>query len=480
MKRLLYLLVMIMPLSILIAAVGPAVSAEIFSEGFESYAPGSYPSPPWLNMFSGISGTVSTEEAYTGSQSFRSESYSNWARWDYVVLSTMPDKMIYRGAVYLTESFKGAFIGFGYMQPGTSNTGRATNTFHFNNNGDIAFETKTAGFVILGTWSPGRWYEVEARLDYNTLQAELYIDGALVDDEAGIDPKAFVDPYSGVTVNIDKFGMFADNFNPSYGYSSVNFFDDLSVFTAEARLDIKPGSCPNPLSVKFLDGMDNGKEVPNMKSKKGGVIPAALVGSAYFDVTGIDVSTILLEGIAPLRYDLEDVTAPAEGPGDCPCTMAGPDGFMDLSLKFSRLAVATAIGSAASGDVIELTITGEMNNGAPFEATDCVTIVGKQPDLFMVAGGETAELGVAVPNPFNPNTAISFYLPKAGVVTFEIFDSEGRLVRRLIDAETRPAGISSVEWRGVNETGAKVDSGVYFYRIKAGDVILSRKMILMR
>ena len=84
------------------------------------------------------------------------------------------------------------------------------------------------------------------------------------------------------------------------------------------------------------------------------------------------------------------------------------------------------------------------------------------------------------PNPFNPSTAISFYLPAACRVTLEIYDSSGRLVRRILDGERRPAGRHSVDWRGTDARGGAVSSGVYFYRLEAGKQTTSKKMVLLK
>lgn len=83
------------------------------------------------------------------------------------------------------------------------------------------------------------------------------------------------------------------------------------------------------------------------------------------------------------------------------------------------------------------------------------------------------------PNPFNPSTSISFYLPQAGHVRLEIYDVNGRLVDVLADAQFA-GGEHSVDWDGRDRGGSSVSSGVYFYRLIAGKESLSRKMVLLR
>jgi hypothetical protein len=83
------------------------------------------------------------------------------------------------------------------------------------------------------------------------------------------------------------------------------------------------------------------------------------------------------------------------------------------------------------------------------------------------------------PNPFNPVTTIRFMLPEAQHVTLSIFDSNGKLVSRLLD-EARGVGTHDVEWNGTDRMGNRVGSGVYFYRLDAGTFQQSRKMLLLK
>jgi FlgD Ig-like domain len=84
------------------------------------------------------------------------------------------------------------------------------------------------------------------------------------------------------------------------------------------------------------------------------------------------------------------------------------------------------------------------------------------------------------PNPFNPTTMIRFSLPKATDVTLKVFDVQGRLVRTLIEARSFPFGIHEIEWNGTDNHGVQVSSGVYFYRLTAGQHTLTRKAVLLK
>jgi hypothetical protein len=88
-------------------------------------------------------------------------------------------------------------------------------------------------------------------------------------------------------------------------------------------------------------------------------------------------------------------------------------------------------------------------------------------------------LGQNVPNPFNPVTTIAYDLPARTSVDLSVFDVHGRLVRRLV-SQTQGEGRYSVTWAGKNDNGESVASGVYFYRLHAGDFVKTRKMVLLK
>ena len=91
---------------------------------------------------------------------------------------------------------------------------------------------------------------------------------------------------------------------------------------------------------------------------------------------------------------------------------------------------------------------------------------------------ETAIYAVA-PNPFNPKTEIRFALKESERVKITIYDLRGRRVNDLID-KVFFAGRHAVTWDGRDQSGRRVSSSVYFARLQAGDVTLSRRMLLVK
>lgn len=83
------------------------------------------------------------------------------------------------------------------------------------------------------------------------------------------------------------------------------------------------------------------------------------------------------------------------------------------------------------------------------------------------------------PNPFNPSTTIAYYLPARSRVRLVVYDVLGRVVAVLVDRE-EAMGPHSIHWNGLDSDGSTVPAGLYLYRLEAGKMRLSRKMIVVR
>ncbi len=84
------------------------------------------------------------------------------------------------------------------------------------------------------------------------------------------------------------------------------------------------------------------------------------------------------------------------------------------------------------------------------------------------------------PNPFNPVTSISYKLSNRETVTLAVYNMLGQRVRTLINGKAQAAGAYKVQWDGRDESGALLPSGTYFYSLKAGEKLQTRKMILLK
>jgi hypothetical protein len=117
--------------------------------------------------------------------------------------------------------------------------------------------------------------------------------------------------------------------------------------------------------------------------------------------------------------------------------------------------------------------------------SDIVSPAAISNAIYHTSTDEDAEVPVITalngnyPNPFNPETTISYSVKNSAPVAIEIYNTKGQKVRTLVN-ETKASGNYSVRWDGTDENGQKVTSGVYFYKMNTGKYTSSKKMILMK
>jgi flagellar hook assembly protein FlgD len=95
---------------------------------------------------------------------------------------------------------------------------------------------------------------------------------------------------------------------------------------------------------------------------------------------------------------------------------------------------------------------------------------------------KTFSLSQNNPNPFNPSTTISYEVPESSgsvKVVVAVYNIRGQKVITLVDG-LKEAGQYSINWNGRDENGRRVSSGVYFYRMNAGDFTAVRKMVIVK
>ena len=152
---------------------------------------------------------------------------------------------------------------------------------------------------------------------------------------------------------------------------------------------------------------------------------------------------------------------------------------------------------AAEGDRVTLDVVIREEEASSFSSTDYSVQAGKTYWYWIVLVGASVEevygpIEVHVdavptvcaayqnyPNPFNPLCTIRYDIPKAGRVSLTVFDVSGSLVRTLVNGWREP-GVYGEIWDGKDAGGAPMPSGVYFYSLKSGDFVATRKMVLLR
>jgi hypothetical protein len=259
-----------------------------------------------------------------------------------------------------------------------------------------------ADFVVnlqAGPPDPGYAFSILIRTEDGDDKADLSVASTYSDDWTGLtfeDESGFLifmdlSGYSsiGLRIHVDESGNCTPYYwlNPSDGFLGLDDYEsnweslgtaitqidldkkhliffsnsttDLPVPEQPVSIDIKPTSCPNPL---------------NVESK--GVLPVAILGSDEFDVTTIDPASIRLEGIAPIRSRVKDVSTPVLDRRDvCDCNTEAGDGFDDLILKFHTQSILVSLGDLNDVDDLVLTLTGKLVDGTLIEGKDCVWIL---------------------------------------------------------------------------------------------------------
>ena len=84
------------------------------------------------------------------------------------------------------------------------------------------------------------------------------------------------------------------------------------------------------------------------------------------------------------------------------------------------------------------------------------------------------QLGQNYPNPFNPTTQIAYSVPKAGLVTLDVYNVLGQKVATLFSGMQQPGNYTATF------NGSRFASGVYFYRLQAGGVTLTKKLVMIK
>lgn len=466
---------------LLTVASGSAVLATSWCEGFEGYSAESFPGGPW--SYTGNSDiTVDNSTAHSGGNSLRTYGVLG-SCWAGIAVHPLGETFPITVEVSIrngTEDLYGCNPFRAYMSVFTGSQwtqGPQVEGFVVLENGD--FQARAATYTVLTNLSANQWHRI--RIEYSRpndglLHAQYWVNGTYYGD--------FSRPWEQWMAGLGYLHVGA--------IEGTAWFDDICVKpgpppVTEVAFDIKPGSCPNPVNIKpapphFEEPAGDSSAVvsvaklaPLRVTPPPEVLPVAVLGTSTFNAASIDVSTVKLIGIAPIRSSLEDVSTPvAPGSAECACSAAGGDGFTDLTLKFNRDAIVGALGPVNVGDVKTLKITGKLTDGSDFEGSDCVVIVGNPGTAESGTAGANALELANYPNPFNPTTTISFSLPEASYVSLKVYNSLGQEVATLLD-ERRDAGTHRVTW-----DAGSCASGVYFYRLTTRDFTDTRKMLLMK
>jgi predicted transposase YbfD/YdcC len=159
---------------------------------------------------------------------------------------------------------------------------------------------------------------------------------------------------------------------------------------------------------------------------------------------------------------------------------------VDGLLELANRALAYGVDSTGGATLSQINMAVDAINEA-FDECRFVTYCGAVRPIITLSKGAQSSASVPTeftvsqnyPNPFNPVCMIAYALPTDCQVRLDIYNILGQKVRVLVD-EYQSAGYKSVTWDGKDDHGQELASGVYFYRLEAGNFTQARKMVLMK
>ncbi|MDD2228763.1 MAG: chitobiase/beta-hexosaminidase C-terminal domain-containing protein [Candidatus Cloacimonetes bacterium] len=204
------------------------------------------------------------------------------------------------------------------------------------------------------------------------------------------------------------------------------------------------------------------------------VIPTVTVAQLNSDI-GINMYQSRLVRINQTHFDAPSGNFPTDasltyGISDDTGSMSFRTGFWDANYMGTPMPIGTfnmlgIIAHFQSTAQITSRSLADLNAGS---AND---------DEFVTPAGAT--LIGNYPNPFNPNTNISFSLDKAAPAQVTIYNQKGQTVKSF-DMPIAKQGVTTLDWNGTDNSGNSVSSGVYYFRLKSGSYSSTKKMVLMK
>ncbi len=241
------------------------------------------------------------------------------------------------------------------------------------------------------------------------------------------------------------------DYNPEWSY----MFDNNTLILADSVKVVSTGESINSVLVNTADLNEDSSDV-----------------AESYEGSLVKIENVTLTSINSYDVTFDDGTGPCLVDDDCefPGFIIGDDflyAFGDTIREGDKV-------DMIQGSFVFSFGTFKMEIGS---AADFGSVVGIDPDFQPIP--LTYQLKQNFPNPFNPETRIYFEIPKAHDVTIIVYNMLGQKIRTLVK-ENFKAGSHVVNWNGQSDHGLQVPTGVYIYRIKAGEFMESKKMVLIK
>lgn len=429
--------------AVLILATAVSMAVASWTDNFESYAAGQWPSPNWIPSGNG-NGSIVTDVKHGGEKSFRMYGVigSYWA--------TLAHRYIGNDAAYAIDFWirngNEPIPGYGHQYRGSIDLHTQANwvppaarIMDWDRYGQV----HGRGGLLLGTYSTLTWYHVKVLYERaaTAVHMEYWIDGVYKGEENL--------PASPSEMDFDYFALTAQ--------AGTVWFDDVSVTKpdVDATVDFDP-------------------DMLNLKSRGNWV-------TCYIELPGgYSVRDIELATVAISRINGQPLVQPLYREGPTGIGDYDHDEIPDLMVKFDRqelIAILEGMG-IKGGDQVELTVIGNLTGGRTFAGSDVIAIVetgdGQEGDVAGLPNGKRQTSLEVVP--FGNAFRLSYTLATGGNARLDICDMTGRLIRTLVDAQ-QPSGRHDVTWNGTDGSGRKLPKGAYFATMRAGEFSATRKMV---
>ncbi|HVP07865.1 MAG TPA: T9SS type A sorting domain-containing protein [Candidatus Acidoferrum sp.] len=206
----------------------------------------------------------------------------------------------------------------------------------------------------------------------------------------------------------------------------------------------------------------------------------AIFGKAYFDIQ-YAVNSFSADGL--LSDTIGFIAAKIASQGLYPGLNDTVWGVYAYNISTASHKDSICIDSAwfRPGGTWKWAASGGVNRFPSWDGPHCYLIWNPAADVRSVDDGlpKTFTLSQNYPNPFNPNTIIKFDIPVNSKVNLTVYNVLGQRVKTLVDQDLT-AKHYEVDWDGTSDAGVKVASGIYFYKIEAGNFIQTKKMVMLK
>lgn len=189
------------------------------------------------------------------------------------------------------------------------------------------------------------------------------------------------------------------------------------------------------------------------------------VGRSYANVT-VDLGSIVMKstGTGSLS-EIHAIAGKTSVNGD-----HDGNGVEEITACFSKDDLRLLFDGLRGKTTVTVTFEGSLYTGGLFRAS---------MDVQVVTSGGALAASIS-PNPLNPDAVLTFRTDKAGAARVNVFDLNGRLVMRLLDEANLPPGYHDLRISGRGENGARLASGVYFFRIEAADAEQTGRFTILK